>query len=236
LSIIPVKDKATPADVLYSENPTEKTFTQILMTPIDNVHRKDELQKKTLSKITHYIYKQTYKYKSKIPKTTAQARMKADFDLSGNVIREGFESTKDEIFERLFGSDRKMGMHNDVVREILTNSILFNRMLQFEFLQRVLDELDQQTISDIQTNIVSKFETSTIEELKSAAFSEDGKKKQSFKLPWSRLHNIDALLIFLEKLEYRATKEVFISQTGHLRNLISSFKKVRDNVERTHAS
>lgn len=233
LSIIPAKEKQTPADVVFSENPTERTFSQIIMTPIENVHRKDELQKKTLSKITHFIYKQSYKFKSKIPKTVAQARMKADFDLAGDQIREGFESTQDEIFERLFGSDRKMGMHNDVVREIITNKKLFDIMLNYDFLTKVVQELDEQTKSDIQTNIVSKFETSSIEELRAAAFSEDGKKKQSFKLPWSRLHNLEAMVTFLEKLYYRADKEKYTSQTNHLRNLFATFQKTLEDMKRT---
>lgn len=230
LSIIPNADKK------FEEHPSEKTFREIIMTPFENPHRKDELQKKTLSKITHYIYKKEYKFKSKIPKTEAQLKMKLAFDLLGEEKRIGFESNKEEIFERLFGSDRKMGMHNDVVREILTNGKLFERMLKYEFLNDVLHELDEQTKSDIETNIVSKFETSTVEELRAAAFSEDGKKKQSFKLPWSRLHNIEALLTFLDKLQYRALKENFHTQNNYLRDLIASFERDSNALKRPIAT
>ena len=159
--------------------------------------------------------------------------MKADFDLDGDIkLPEPYESTRDEIFQRLFGSERKLGMHNDVVRMILTNEKLYNTILSQDFLLDVITQLDIQTRSDINTNIVSKFENLSIKEIKASAFSEDGKKKQSFKLPWCRLHNIEALIIYLEKLQYRANKEENLEREyNHITKLIAYFNGlVRNSV------
>ena len=196
--------------------------------------RGDECQKKVLSKLTWLIY---YRYKkARITKVKAHARMKQEFDLEGDDCKEGSKLTNAEIFDRIFGSDRKQGLHNDVVKEILVNEKLFNTLLNPKTLKGLRYKLDKQTNEDIETNIISKFETFSIDELISMEkASTTGSSRQRIKMPWSRIENVQAILQFLRKLQHRAEKENLDSQLEHLNGLLEIYQMKYYQFKETYA-
>ena len=165
--------------------------------------RRDVLQKKIHSKMAHFIYKYVFKTRRQISKVEAQARMKAYYGLNGNIMLPyPYQSTRDQIFERLFGREIKNGMHNDVVRMILTNERLYNTFVNQAFLLDFLSQLEIQTRNEIR------------------------------ELPWSRLMYTRALIVFLERLQIRARREHLIDQYDEITELISFFNGlVRNHID-----
>ena len=189
----------------YHALPSLATFERAINQPLPDKRRADEKQKKAISKITSTIYKR-FKPNGRVTKETATEQLRNHYELWGGIVEDGYEEcTRDQISERLFGGDRKLGLHNDVVRELLMNETLYAEIIDLEFLQSILKDMNAQTVKDIETNIVSKFRTMTVAQIRDSLVNEDGSKTSSFKLPWSQEQNREAIVAFLDKLLYRAT-------------------------------
>ena len=78
-----------------------------------------------------------------ITKEEAFANMKTKFKLN--------KPEKDRIFDRLWGNDKKKGMQNDAVFEILSNISLIDEFLGQKVLDEILDLMNNQTDEDIES-------------------------------------------------------------------------------------
>lgn len=219
--------------VLYGKSPdeqiTENEFANLLhQEEFKHDRRKDELQKKVFSKITWHIYAQKFKLSSRITKEDAFAKMKTKFKLN--------KPEKEMIFNRLWGNDKKKGMQNDAVLEILTNSRLISEFLGQEVLDEILNMMDQQTEEDIETNMTTKFTedpddflsyltgTKQVIKVEKGVSISTVNGKQSVKLPWSCQLNVQAMIAFLEKLKHRAVAENLPQMSIIIENRIKHFK------------
>lgn len=220
--------------VLYGMSPdqqiSEDKFANLLHQK-EFVHdrRKDELQKKVFSKITWYIYAKKFKLTCRITKEEAFANMKTKFKLN--------KPEKDRIFDRLWGNDKKKGMQNDAVFEILSNISLIDEFLGQKVLDEILDLMNNQTDEDIENNMTTKFAKNPDEFLAYLTGTKQVIKvdkgvtiatvngKQSVKLPWSCQLNVQAMIAFLEKLKYRAVAEDLPQMRIMLDNRIEYFSQ-----------
>ena len=214
--------------VRYASNLQE--FKVLVQTQIgeagSEVRRKDEYQKKAYSKWAYRMYLETFKFTPKYLREHAQEDMRAYFNMKGEE--------KVEVFDRIFGEDRKKGVNNTAVYEILTNKVIVEEMLSLEYLEKTLEGMNEQTEVDIETMLVEKFKAcpkakGLLNELRDE--TQDGiatpRKKQSFKLPWSLSQNIQSLIYFLEKLEYRAKKENLVPERELIQSRIEHFQSLK---------
>lgn len=94
--------------------------------------------------IKKLLYKQ---FKSKrIPKNEALERLKRFTGLTENQ----------EVFGRMFGTDSRKGIDTSSIRRVLTNSKLFEILFSQEFMQRLYEQMLEDTRQDISINILSK--------------------------------------------------------------------------------
>ena len=187
--------------------------------------RKDEYEKKVYSKWVIIKYK-TFKLTSKYLKERAQAAMREYFLMKEDKV---------QLFNQIFGKDRKNGIHNDAAKEILTNEKIIDDMLNVKYLEKTLECMNEQTKADVQTMLVEKFKAcpqgllELLNKLRDG--TQDGvaapRKNQSFKLPWSLSQNIQSLIYFLEKLEYRARKENLVPERKMIQSRIEHFKSLQ---------
>ena len=105
-----------------------------------NNRRRDELQKKVLVKIAYRVYRK-FKVSTEISKTQALAMMEVYYglDIPGKQI----------FFNRLWGYGKKLGLYNDVVRELLTDDRLIEDFLSEKALEQVLEAMHEQLVEDI---------------------------------------------------------------------------------------
>jgi hypothetical protein len=190
-------------------------FRQLIDEEVPNWRRKDELQKKVYSKWTWLIYHSKFKKTSRTTKTQALSDIKKKYKLQGLA--------KVEVFERIWGEEKKKGMYNGMITELLTNNIMIKDLLSVEYLEDVLESMHEQTESDIEVNLVQKFaldpnclskclantriEETECQDSHNSKKSTKVNKEQSVKLPWSIKMNTEALTIFLDKLLHRALIE-----------------------------
>ena len=109
----------------------------------------------------------------------------------------------------------KEGLHNEAARLMITNNTIIKYMLSQSFLKTVLDALDKQTVSDIQTNFVSKLKAAFYD-LENGASKEQVKDyldrcfntTKFSKHPLTKIQNAQAMVDYLHKLNYRAKSEI----------------------------
>lgn len=200
--------------LLYGMNPDEEITKEDFITLLKTrelVHnrRRDELKKKALSKIAHRVYRK-FKVRTEISKTQALAIMKAYYNLD--------RPENQVIFNGLWGYAMKLGLRNDVVRELLTNDRLIEDFISQEALEQVLQAMHEQSRQDIQNWAVRfnqdpegflAYQKGTDQ----VAIKEKDKKpvkrggKQLIKIPWGCQDNIQAVIEFLKTLHFRASIE-----------------------------
>lgn len=222
--------------LLYNRSPdeeiTKEAFAKLLKTKeFVNNRRKDEQQKKVWSKITWHVYGKKFKTKSRITKETAFNKMKIYYRLekAGKLI----------IFNRLWGEDKKKGMQNDAVLEILTNERLIVDFLSKEVLDKLLSIMHEQTGNDIEIILIDRFDkdredllTYLSGESDQVVIVRDGKKpvkrsaQQQVKLPMTCNDNVKAMIEFLKKLQHRAQVEDIPRMVKMLQNRIEHFSRM----------
>lgn len=184
---------------------------------------KFQYQMKFMSKWASIIYA---KHKGrKEAKASVMAKLRFMFQL------------EEKEFTKIFKGDRSKGMHGIAVKAILTNPQIRQNMLTEEYLNSIIETLNEQTKKDIKTNILKRYQEDPVKfmsmldkteisesddenedenEKVCAAMKEedsDSKTKKSkktsskFKLPWSIIENYRAALEFFSKLLYRADKK-----------------------------
>jgi hypothetical protein len=214
------------------EEITKEAFAKLLKTEeFVNNRRKDEQQKKVLSKITWYVYSKKFKTKSRITKETAFNKMKIYYRLQ--------KAGKQVIFNRLWGEDKKKGMQNDAVLEILTNERLIVDFLSEEVLDKLLDIMHKQTEKDVETFLIDRFDDDPENflaylsgESDQVVILRDGKKpvkrsaQQPVKLPMTCNDNVKAMIEFLKKLQHRAQVEDIPRMVQKLQNRIEHFSRM----------
>ena len=106
--------------------------------------RRPEFEKHAMLTIKKLLHKQ---FKSKrIPKNEALERLKRFTGLTENQ----------EVFGRMFGTDSRKGIDTSSIRRVLTNSKLFEILFSQEFMQRLYEQMLEDTRQDISINILSK--------------------------------------------------------------------------------
>ena len=227
--------------LMYNKNPDEnvtkedfaillKTNRFVIKKRNEKKQRKDEPEKKYFSKSTWHIYNRfkvsptISKKDAKISRKDAHAKMKAYYML------------KDVIFNRLWGPNKKLGLHNDVVRELLTDDRLIEDFLSQEALEQVLEAMHEQLVEDIK-KCAERFNENPhyflayhkgtdqviIKRINKKPVKRGG--KQLIKIPWTYQDNIQAVIAFLKKLHFRAGIEQLPEMTIMLQNRIDHFSQ-----------
>lgn len=162
--------------------------------------RFDQFVKKCLTSWGDYLYVQ-YKTGKKVTKDEATNKLISAYSdprLDNN-----------ELFN-LFGGGRKDGLKNDTITYLLSNRKLFKTMIKREVFDAVIKSLDEQTDSDIKTNIMSKiYETvacstdpvERLDELKTVISFD-----RTFKKPFTFTENKLSVIHFLQQLLKKSTK------------------------------
>ena len=192
-----------------------------------NNRRRDELQKKVLVKIAYRVYRK-FKVSTEISKTQALAMMKAYYNLD--------TPENQVIFNRLWGFGKNLGLHNDVVRELLTNDRLIEDFLSKKALEQVLEAMHEQLVEDIQ-KWAARFNQDPQDFFahQKGTYQLVIKKKdmkpvklgckQLIKIPWGCQDNIQAVIAFLQKLHFRAGIEPLPEMVDMLQNRIDHFSQ-----------
>ena len=192
-----------------------------------NYRRKDQLQKKVLFKIAYRVYRK-FKFRPRVTKTQALAMMKAYYNLD--------TPENQVIFNRLWGYGKNLGLHNDVVRELLTNDRLIEDFLSEKALEQVLEAMHEQLVEDIK-KCAERFNENPhyflayhkgtdqviIKRINKKPVKRGG--KQLIKIPWGCQDNIQAVIAFLKKLHFRAGIEQLPEMTIMLQNRIDHFSQ-----------
>ena len=220
--------------LLYSKSRDEKItkedFAKLLKTQeFVNNRRIDEKQKKVLSKITWHVYRKKFKTKSRITKEAAFNMMKIYYRLQ--------KAGKQIIFYRLWGKDKKKGMKNEAVLEILTNKRLIDDFLSEKVLDELLSIMHEQTENDVENYLIARFNEDPEDlltylscESNQVVKERDGKKpvkrsaQQQVKLPMTCNDNINAMIAFLKKLQHRAQVEEIPHMVKNLQNRLEHFR------------
>lgn len=82
---------------------------------------------------------------------------------------------------------------------IVTNRKLFDRICNMSFFNLLSKKLHEETVNDIQKNLVDKFDVTDPDRLKKAfdsAMQEDGKRKRTFKKPFTVMENFWSLILY----------------------------------------
>ena len=215
------------------EEITKEDFAKLLKTKeFVNNRRKDEQQKKVLSKITWHVYTNKFKTKSRITKETAFNKMKIYYRLQ--------KAEKQIIFNRLWGEDKKKGMQNEAVLEILTNKRLIDDFLSEKVLDELLSIMHEQTEKDVENYLIDRFNKDPEDlvaylsgESNQVVKERDGKKpvkrsaQQPVKLPMTCNDNIKAMIAFLKKLQHRAQVEDIPDMVKNLQSRIEYFSRMQ---------
>ena len=223
--------------LMYNKNPDEnvtkedfaillKTNRFVIKKRNEKKQRKDEPEKKYFSKSTWHIYNRfkvsptISKKNAKISRKDAHAKMKAYYML------------KDVIFNRLWGPNKKLGLHNDVVRELLTDDRLIEDFLSQEALEQVLEAMHEQLVEDIKKCaerfnqdpegfLANQTPTDQVAEVGNGEMN----RNQRVKRVWTYQDNIQAVIAFLKKLHFRAGIEQLPEMTIMLQNRIDHFSQ-----------
>ena len=188
-----------------------------------NYRRKDQLQKKVLFKIAYRVYRK-FKFRPRVTKTQALAMMEVYYglDIPGKQI----------FFNRLWGYGKKLGLYNDVVRELLTNDRLIEDFLSQEALEQVLEAMHEQLVEDIKKCaerfnqdpegfLANQTPTDQVAEVGNGEMN----RNQRVKRVWTYQDNIQAVIAFLKKLHFRAGIEQLPEMTIMLQNRIDHFSQ-----------
>lgn len=88
---------------------------------------------------------------------------------------------------------------------IVNNSKLFNRICNMSFFKLLKKKLQEETVSDIQTNLVDKFDVTDPARLEKAfesAIDADGKRMRTFKKPFTVMENLWSLILYCNEFLY----------------------------------
>ena len=176
--------------------------------------RKDQYVKKAWSKIKTLIY---YRYKRpKMLKTNAHELLKRELE---------FDQDHDAAFENLFGSGTCDGLKVESIEYILCNQSLFNCIFNEDFFIDLREELNNQTLKDIETNLLKKLDRFLSGEKggweESAGYFS---KKRSVKTPFTFLENNTSLIILVDRFIKQLNKTTAITEANklsHMRKLTS---------------
>ena len=209
----------------YNERPTLRTFTQIVARGVGGNHRKDELQKKCYTKFCSSLYKEEKHGKIRWEVTLEELSKKYNIPL--NQIKPFGNLTNEELLNLIFLSHIK-GLHNDVVREFIYNPLFFKRF-NYKFLSAVVFEMHEQTRRELEENFLERLKNEPIRIVFEDMVDENGNKRKSFKLPWTKAQNIESMIRFLEKIKFIADHEEqsleLKEASDHLKSLIARFEK-----------
>lgn len=116
--------------------------------------------------------------------------------------------------ENLVSSLVKEGLHNEGVKMILNSEVIMKHLINSNFLNEILKALDEQTLSDVDTNFMSKLkkyyydiENDISEREITQHLVKCFKTKKFSKHPMTYIQNAQAILDFLHKLQYRSGQE-----------------------------
>lgn len=253
------------ASEILPKNPTDEEIEELIRNsqPVERDSRKDEGQKRIFTKNSTVLY-QKFKNPGSGKGIQFISRKEALETLKGlKVIGEnekgiskknaihlianryklvGKTAAKKkggrvEVMGLIFCSDKKNGLDNIAVRELLKNELLFKEFFHKDLIEQLDEELEKQTVSDIDTNIITKLGSGpSISNEK-----EEKKRERSFKLPWSFRDLEKAKFDYFYKFADRAltesrliikSKKSFASRRGFV-ELIK--KRVRYLVKRCPA-
>ena len=121
------------------------------------------------------------------------------------------QSNDDEVFDNLFGKKSKNGLKVSTIDKVLLNKPLFDLVLSKDIISNVIRKLHEQTVKDIETNIMSSvrkyFEAGNASRRK-LMISEKINKSRTSKKPFTVQENYLAGILFLQRFIYRAKKSL----------------------------
>lgn len=149
--------------------------------------RKDQYVKKAWSKLKTMIYS-----KHKRPKTLKT--------VAHEKLRQELEFEADNVFNNLFGSSTCDGLLVESIEYIIKNVKVFKMIFTREFFRNLREELNKQTLHDIEINFLKKLDgyLSGAEGGREEAMAHF-RVDRSVKTPFTFLENNTSLVIFVDQ-------------------------------------
>lgn len=181
--------------------------------------RKDQYVKKAWSKVKTSLYNKHKKPKTL--KTAAHEKLKQEL---------AFEDM--QVFENLFGSGTCDGLKVESIEYILANQSAFKKIFDHQFFRELRDELDAQTMHDIETNYLKKLEPYLAEgagEKQRAEVAGHFRSDRSVKTPFTCLENNTSLIILVDQFIKQLKKTTILAEGAKV-SLMSTLTSLRNEL------
>lgn len=120
--------------------------------PVMKPKRFDQLEKKYHSKLKFKLY---YRIQKQLRAGQTNKRVKKDVCMRQMAKEVGMDQ-KSDVFVCFLGSGTKYGLLKPVLREVLSNPHIIQKLLPAKNMDKVLKSLHKQTRRDIEVNFMSK--------------------------------------------------------------------------------
>ena len=162
--------------------------------------RKDQYVKKAWSKLKTVLYS---KFKNpKTLKTNAQEQLKEELAFNHK-----------QAFENLFGSSTCDGLKVESIEYILSNDSTFSKIFETTFFKKLREELNLQTLHDIEINFLKKLDPFLSGEQGGWEKSKEKlRKDRAVKTPFTYLENNTALVVLVDQFIKQLKKTTVVSE------------------------